>query len=268
MKSKIKYMYKILYSLPKSILRTYAALRNFPMSPIEKHVFLAGIYNESGLFDYTYEEWRINRINKILEVYGIDYFINKKVLELGSGHGDIGAFFADLGADVLCLDGRKQNVNLANLKHRKINNFRCLQFNLEDDFTEFGRFDFIINFGLIYHLKNLDDHLKCCFKMSDEIFLETVVCDSSDPYKVFYVKENENKDEEALEGDGCRPSPFYIERIANENDFEAERHFTPDLNVNNIFGNNLFFYDWVHKNDESLGGWGQRRCWRLKKIKK
>ena len=37
---------------------------------------------------------------------GFDFFKGKKILELGAGHGDIGAFFAELGADVLCLDGR------------------------------------------------------------------------------------------------------------------------------------------------------------------
>ena len=61
--------------------------------------------------------------------------------------------------------------------------------------------------------------------MSDEIVLETVVCDSTDPYKICYFKENKNVDEEALEGTGSCPSPFYIERIANENNFEADALF-------------------------------------------
>lgn len=91
--------------------------------------------------------------------------------------------------------------------------------------------------------------------------LETVVCDSTDPYKIFYVKENETVDEEALEGIGSRPSPFYIERIANENNFEANRYFTADLNVRH-----LYVYDWVHKNDDRLGeDFKLRRCWRLTK---
>ena len=265
MSSKIKWLRNLMYSLPHIIYRSDAALRNSPLSPIERHVFLSGLYNRENLFDYSYEEWRIKRINKILEVYGIDYFKNKNVLELGSGHGDIGAFFAELGANVLCLEGRQQNVNFSRLKHRKISNFKCLQFNLETDFTEFGRFDLIINFGLIYHLTNVDAHLNCCFKMSDDIFLESIVCDSTDPYKIFYIKEDQNIDEEALEGTGSRPSPFYIERIANENNFEAKRYFSSDLNTKDIFGRNLFFYDWIQKNNDNLGGWRQRRCWLLKK---
>jgi SAM-dependent methyltransferase len=264
--SKFKALWRFMSSLPIIIYRIDAALRNYPLSPIERHIFLSGIHNRSGLFDYSYEKWRIKRINKILEVYGIDYFTNKNVLELGSGHGEIGAFFAELGANVLCLDGREQNVNFANLKHRKLNNFKCLQFNLENDFMEFGRFDLIINFGLLYHLTNVDAHLNCCFKMSDDIFLETVVSDSTDLYKIFYIKENKDIDEEALEGTGSRPSPFYVERIANENNFEVKRYFSSDLNVRDLLGRNLFTYDWVHRNDNRHGGWELRRCWRFKKT--
>jgi 2-polyprenyl-3-methyl-5-hydroxy-6-metoxy-1,4-benzoquinol methylase len=68
--------------------------------------------------------------------YGVDFFKGKKVLELGCGHGDIGAFFADLGADVLCLGGRIQNINFAKLKHRKVANLKFVQFNLENDFSQ------------------------------------------------------------------------------------------------------------------------------------
>ena len=264
MRAKMGKLYRILvdlYSLPKAITRIESQLRNITLPPIERYVLLSGVYNQNGLFHPSYEDWRIKRINKIFEMYGIDYFKNKNILELGGGHGDIGAFLAELGANVVCLDGRKQNVIFANLKHRKVNNLKCLQFNLEDDFSEFGRFDLIINFGLIYHLKNVDKHLNCCFKMSDDIFLETVVSDSTDPYKIFYVKENINKDEEALEGTGSRPSPFYIERIAQENNFEAIRYFSADLN------SGVFVYDWPHRNDNRLGeNWRLRRFWRLKKM--
>ena len=265
MLSPIKEVLSFIYQIPSIIYRIDASLRNIPLSPIDRHIFMSGVYNRSGLFNYTYQDWRIKRINKILEMFGIDYFKNKNVLELGSAHGDIGAFFAELGASVLCLDGRKQNVNFANLKYRNLDNFKSLQFNLENDFTELGRFDLIINFGLIYHLKNVDEHLKYCFKMTDNIVLETVVCDSTDPYKINYFEENKNVDEQALEGIGSCASPFYIERIANENNFEAIRYFSPDLNVRTLFGKDQFIYDWAHKNDNTLGGWKLRRCWHLKK---
>ena len=266
MLSKIKKLYRgtvELSEIPKTLNRIDTQLHNITLSPIEQHVFLSTIYNKAGLFHPFYEDWRIKRINKILEQYGIDYLKNKNILELGSGHGDIGAFFAELGAKVLCLEGRIQNVNFANLKHRKIEKFKCLQFNLENDFSEFGRFDSIINFGLLYHLKNVDVHLNCCFKMSDDILFESVVCDSTDAYKIFFCDENKKVDEESLEGIGSRPSPFYIERIAKENNFDVIRYFSEELN-----SGTQFIYNWEHKDNNRLGeNFKLRRFWRFKKIK-
>jgi 2-polyprenyl-3-methyl-5-hydroxy-6-metoxy-1,4-benzoquinol methylase len=271
MLSKIKKLYRAIidlllmpytvHKINNNINNIVTLLSNTILNPIDRHVLLSSVYGRSGLYDSFFEGWKIRRIDKILELYGIDYFKNKSVLELGCGHGDIGAFFAELGANVLCLDGRAQSVNFANLKHRKVNNFKCLQCNLENDFTEFGKFDLIINFGLLYHLKNVTEHLNYCFKMSDDIMLETAVCDSADPYKIFFFDEEKDIDVNALEGIGSRPSPFFIERIAQENNFEGIRYFSADLNYDN------FFYDWEHKNDDpGSKNITLRRCWRFKKI--
>ena len=264
MLQQIKKLYHGIVSLSElanGMNKVDSRLYNIGLSPIERYISLNYFYRRSGLFHFSYEEWRIRRINKILELYGIDYFKNRNICELGSGHGDIGAFFAELGANVLCLDGRIQNVNLANLKYRELGNFKCKHFNLENDFSHFGKFDLILNFGLIYHLKNVDSHLNCCFKMADDVLLESVVCDSTDPDKIFFCDENRDVDEEAVEGTGSRPSPFYIEKIAKENNFEVVRYFSEDLN-----SGDLFFYDWEHKNDNRLGdGFKLRRFWRFKK---
>jgi len=234
-----------------------SALSHVDHSPITRHIMLSYALNNEGLFHISYDEWKVKRINKILELYDIDWFKGKKILELGGGHGDIGAFLANLGADVLTLDGRRKNVNFAKLKHRKFDNYKCIQFNLENDFSEFGTFDLTINFGLLYHLKNVDEHLNCCFKTSKEILFETVVCNSRDPEKIIFYEEDVNVDEEALEGTGCRPSPFYIERFAEQNNFEVIRHFSRDLN-----SGNLFKYDWDHEKDAILGDdFKLRRFW-------
>jgi SAM-dependent methyltransferase len=232
------------------------------LSPVDKYVIYSSIFNKGGLFDPSYETWRVRRFNKILEIYGVEFFKGKKILELGCGHGDIGAFFADLGADVLCLDGRIQNINFAKLKHRRVANLKFVQFNLENDFSHFGRFDLVIDFGLIYHLRNVEAHLKACFAAADDIVMETVVCDSTDANKLVLCAERPEIDEESLEGTGSRPSPFYIERIARENNFDFARYFTADLNAGS-----QFCYDWAHRNDNRLGDdFRLRRFWRLKKA--
>ena len=81
------------------------------------------------------------------------------------------------------------NINFARLKHRKLSNIRFAECNLENDFTQFGKFDLIIDFGLIYHLKDVEEHLRRCFKMSNDIIVETVVCDPTDPKTIFYCDE-------------------------------------------------------------------------------
>lgn len=253
------------------LLKRNLELEEGKLSPIDKHIFYTGLIDRKGLFHNSYENWRVRRCNKIIEIYGLGYFKGKRILELGAGHGDIGAFFAELGAQVLCLDGRSQNVNFAALKHRKIPNIGFKQFNLEQDFSSVGRFDLIINFGLIYHLRNVNSHLRCCFSIADDMLVETVVCDSTDPNKIFFCEERQEVDEEALEGTGSRPSPFYIERIAHENNFEVLRYFTADLNSGQENPTEYQFrYDWKHKNDDSFnahfGGPDLRRFWRFRKA--
>lgn len=253
---------KTIENILHTIRKMDSEMTHITMSPIDRHILLSYALSNEALFHYSYDDWRLKRINKILEIYDIEDLKEKKILELGCGHGEIGACLADIGANVLALDGRKKNVNFAKLKHREIKNFKCIKFNLEQDFSKFGKFDLIINFGLFYHLKNAEQHLKCCFEIADDILFETVVCDSIDPQKIFFCDENENIDEEALEGTGCRPSPFYIERIAKENNFEVIRYFDSNLN-----SGNKFIYDWEHKNDERLGDdWKLRRFWRFLKM--
>lgn len=229
------------------------------LSPVEQHLALNQLLFSSGHFHVHYHEWRMKRINKILDIFGVDYFKDKNILELGGGNGNIGAFFADLGANVLSLEGRNRHVTFANLNYRNLKNFKCVQFNLENDFSEFGKFDLIINFGLLYHIKNIDEHLNCCAKMSDNIILESEVCDSSDPDKIIYIRES-NSSNEALDGIGGRPSPFYVERILEENNFKVLRFFENSINTD------FHVYDWKHKNNDRVVE-NHRRFWLFKKNK-
>ncbi|MGU3316920.1 class I SAM-dependent methyltransferase [Sphingomonas sp. M6A6_1c] len=231
------------------------------LSPIARHLIHASQMRDTGLYDRTYSDWRARRIEKILEIYGVDWFDGRKIVELGCGHGDIGAFFADLGAEVLCIDGRIRNVNHAKLRHRGVNGLTFDVCDLDRDFSLLGRFDLMINFGLIYHLQEVDAHLAACFATANDIVLETVVCDSLDPHRLMLRPERSDVDEEALNGIGSRPSPGYIERLAEEAGFGVERHFSADLNSGGIFS-----YDWSHRDDDAPNDdFGRRRFWRFHK---
>lgn len=267
MLSKIKELYwsaarrnpEALEGICSRLDRLETILRETQLSPVDRAIAAIAAQRSDGLFHHSYRHWRAIRITKILEIYGFDHFAGRKVLELGAGHGDIGAALAELGADVLCLDGRIENINYGRLKFRNLPNFRLEYCNLDGDFSHSGEFDLIINFGLLYHLEDLEGHLKRCFAMANDMVIETVVCDSTDPYKVIMVCENSDVNEEALGEKGSRPSPFYIERIAKENGFEVDRYFTSDLN------SSAFIYDWEHRDDNRDGGWDLRRFWRMRR---
>jgi len=230
-------------------------------TPIDRHLAHVALSNRDGLFHHSYHDWRTRRIEKLLELYGADYFIGRSILELGCGHAEIGAFFADLGANVLAVDGRAKNINYARLRHRNVGRLRLEVHDLETDFTSLGNFDLIINFGLLYHLRDVGTHLRRCFSLTDDLVLETVVCDSQDPDLVLLRDENANAEEEALRGTGSRPSPFFIERLSAENGFSIERIFSGDLN-----SGKQFCYDWQHRNDGSPNDdLVNRRFWRFRR---
>ena len=259
---KVAKVYRSILQLPeiaRTVDRIERELSMARLGPVDRHVLLSAVGSRAGLFHESYDDWRVARINKILELYGADFFTDARVLELGAGHGDIGAFFADLGAEVVCLDGRVQNVNLARLKHRDVPGIEFRLQDLETDFTGAGRFDLVIDMGLLYHVPNVEEHLGWAFSMSDEIILETSVCDSRDPHLVLLEAEDARVDEEALGGTGSRPSPAFIERVARERGLEVVRCFTADLNTGPQFR-----YDWEHRDDgTSPKDMSLRRFWRL-----
>jgi SAM-dependent methyltransferase len=228
-----------------------------PLSPVDRFVADHFVHFSTGHFDRTYSGWRVRRVRKLMEVYGIE-FQGKRILELGAGIGDVGSIFADLGAEVVGLEGRAVNCNLARLRFRGLKNYQVIQFNLEDDFSKFGRFDLIINFALVEVIERFEQLLACCMKMSDTTFLETMVCDSTDPYKVIFVPMKGNFDDWPLCGRSPRPSPAYVERLFTEGGFDVHRHFDGDLN------NWCNLYDWPHQNNNNVAG-VLRRYWSFTK---
>ena len=55
--------------------------QNHPLDSRKSHFFHEGHFHEH------YDDWRMRRIRKVMEIYGSD-FRGKRVLELGGGLGD------------------------------------------------------------------------------------------------------------------------------------------------------------------------------------
>jgi SAM-dependent methyltransferase len=234
----------------------YVLSHNRSQSPLDWFVECHYLYEKSNLFHGHYEEWRFRRVRKVLSLLegGLE---GKTLLELGGGTGDIGAFFASLGAKVTSLEGRSSNVIFANAKHRNVPNFKSVLFNLEEDFSQFGRFDYLINFGFIEVIKNIQNVLHWSRTLSDKVFVETMVLDTLDPNLVGQWDMDPNHSDHALTGWGSRPSPFYIERVFVESGFKMKRCFDSDLNVQRGASHR---YDWEHKDDKKASN-ENRRFW-------
>ena len=244
----------------KVVRQVETNLRAELRSPIDEFVFMSSATRRDGLFGDSYDEWRARRISKILGIYGIEHFDGLRILEVGAGHGDIGAFFASLGAEVVCAEGRLENMTYGQLKHRAVAGLRFEHVDLDGDFRWLGEFDLLLHFGLLYHIEDIDKHLLQCFEMADDVIMETVVADSTDPHHVLVVDERAEVNEEAINSRGARPAPAYVERLATENGFAIDRHFSSDLN------SGAFIYDWDHGSEQRFGEWDRRRFWRFSRA--
>lgn len=204
-------------------------------------------------FTDHYVEWRRRRIAAIVDHYGQDFFRGKTLLELGCGYGDIGAAFADLGARVTCSDARVEHLDIVT---RRWPELRTVQVNLNDDWP-FGQFDIILHLGLLYHLEPTHRSLRWSCQSAAHVVIESEVCDSSDSTTV--VTTAEAGYDQAVDGQGCRPSPGRIERILVDEGMTFER--VTDSRCNS----GMHVYDWPI-GDTGRFESGLRRFWFARKV--
>lgn len=204
------------------------------------------------ILDSTYfSNWQNNRIHFILSKYPKEFFKGKRILELGAYNGYIGAYFNSLGADVLCVDGRQENVDKIKLDYPNVkvecSDLDCVHWN-------WGHYDIIINFGLYYHLEKYHkEHLQNCINNCDLMFFESVIYDSYES-EIFFRAE-EGKDQ-SLTNKGGTPSTQYVENIFINNNVLYEKFTDSKLN-------NGHHYDWIDTNSKKLDEYA-RRFWIIK----
>lgn len=238
----------------KHLYRNELIKNQVNINQIDKHILNNFLYNHTGHFHPHYNEWNMRRINKVLELFDLDFFKDKKILVLGDGFGFIGGFFAEIGADVISLEGKQFNVNMANLIN-KDKTYKSVLFNLENDFTNFGKFDMIINWGLIDVISNYENLLKCSSKMSDLILIETIVNPNNDNE---FLTRDINISDSGLSSKNKIPSSDFIENFMKEKGFIFKRY--DDENLNSI----QFIHNYTWKKDKIKEG--QRRFWVFRKC--
>jgi hypothetical protein len=200
------------------------------------------------MFRGHYDGWRNSRMNGIKKYMDPSFFKSKTMLELGCGYADIGNMFYEMGAIVTSSDSRIEHLKVVNERYPHI---KTLQLD-GDNINIENKYDVILHWGLLYHLKEIDIHLEKVSQKCDILLLETEVCDSDNP-DFFLINEEKGYDQ-AFNNKGIRPSQQYVEKVLTKNGFNFKLIKDPILN------NSFHVYDWDVKNSNK--SWhGLRRFW-------
>ncbi len=201
------------------------------------------------MFEDHYLEWRKSRFNGIKKYIDLSFFQNKTLYEVGCGYGDNGLLFKNIGCDVTCSDARKEHIENAKIKNPQL---KFELFDCDNDLMT-KKYDIVLHWGVLYHLNNINKHLKNICENCDYLLLETEVCNNDhDSNKV--IKVNENGYDQAFNKIGSRPSEKYVEKILDENNFNYIMIKDPIIN------SGYHIYDWESQNNDTWHN-GLRRYW-------
>lgn len=200
------------------------------------------------MFKGHYDDWTKSRMAAIKKYINVESLKNKTLLELGCGYGHNGNEFYNLGCKVTSSDANVEHIQNGKKLYSHID-FKIIDSdkNIIDE-----KYDIILHWGLLYHLKEIEDHLKNVCKNCDIILLETEVSDSDDDK--FYIKTNENGYDQAYNNKGIRPSEKYVEKVLSNNDF---KYF---MIKDSIVNSSIHNYDWEITNTKEWRK-GLRRFW-------
>lgn len=215
-------------------------------------------------FEGHYVGWREKRINKILQIFGKEFFNGKTILEIACGYGHIGMFFTNLGAIVEFTEGREEHISFI-----EKNNPGCKihLVNHDEPWNLNKKYDLIIHLGLLYHLENWQQDLFCTFQHSNLIVLESQILDSLKGINEYLGKDGGGYDQALpISNFAIRPNSMFVEKIISDNNFNFIRYDDADLNTD------THNYSWKEKgkHDElghycDFGLGALRRFWILKK---
>jgi SAM-dependent methyltransferase len=149
-----------------------------------------------------------------------DYLRGKRVLEVGSGVGNLSSFFYERGCRVISVEGRWELCAEHLRRHPDRHGF-VINADIREPavLTRYGQHEIVFCYGTLYHVGNpervLENLAEVCL---ETLLLETIV--SPDPKlhnKPNIVRESSDIDQ-SLDGYGCRPGTAWLTR-------ELCRHF-------------------------------------------
>lgn len=186
-----------------------------------------------NIFGDWFNQWRLLRVCKLEQIFGHSWFKGKKILELGCGHGNIGLYFKDLGADVTFADARQEFLDVVK---NKCNDAKTIILDQDEHWELNEHYDLIIHFGILYNIKNWQQDLQCALKHADYLALETAVNKYS--YDIEFEIKDFNYGEKhcgCFNQQGCLPSISLIEKQINN----FKRYDDADLNGSDMIYNSI-----------------------------
>ena len=203
-----------------------------------------------------YDDWSKKRFAYVAQLLGKVDFTQVSILEISAGHANLGRYFLGLGSSVTCTDGRPEHTEWIRHHYPNVN---TMVVNLDNKFPSLPKFDVVLHLGVLYHLldplKHLNDFLTT--QDFDHLFLESEVCNSSDPNTVLRIKESGY--DQGLFDRGGRPSSYAIEKVLSEFDLNWKRHDSDRLN------SGVHCYDWKESNTSEVFRVGMRRFYHIRK---
>lgn len=204
------------------------------------------------MFNGPYIDWNQKRIKAIVEYYGHQFFFQKKVLDLGCGHGDISGVLHRLGAEVTAVDARQEHLKIV---AKKYNGVKVVKADLDQPWPFLGKtFDLTLDLALLCHLNGFEEHLKAICASSNYLILETAVLDSNDPHACVIKPDNKNIYDGSFNGFSCQVSAANIERVLTQCGMKFQRMDQTKFN------SAPYSYDWHNRNDNSFDI-NKRRIW-------
>jgi SAM-dependent methyltransferase len=140
----------------------------------------------------------------------------RRVLDVGCGVGHLARFFVERGCDVLCVDGRSQNVERLRELYPHL---KARVLDIESDpVAELGRFDVVLAYGVLYHLENPFRALRTFASLTEDLLLiETMVADHHLP--LVRLAEETSTYSQALRNVGSRPTPSFVVMVLRQAGF-------------------------------------------------
>jgi hypothetical protein len=188
-----------------------------------------------------FEDWNQKRLDKIIKIFGKNWFFSKKILELGACHGNVGLELIKLGALVYFTDARQENLNRIKEK-----NIRVLDQNYPYDLKM--KFDLIIHMGVLNHLENWKQDLKCALSHSDKMILESLVLGKKQ--KDYCLDDNKNNLK--YSSFNSKNSYFTQESVEKEIKKIGFNFIRMDDKNLNSYSNTLnLIYDWTYEEENN-----------------